>query len=172
MAARSTGMPGGQAVHHDGQRGAVGLSGIEEAQHRKPGECSVSSTARWSSPLLAFLTVLFHLAFILFVIFGGFLVARRPRLAPLHLACAAWGAYVALANRICPLTPLENWFRQRGGAAGYAGDFLEHYLLAVIYPTGLTASTQQGARGGRHRPERRRLRLDAADAAPAPAPRL
>jgi hypothetical protein len=93
--------------------------------------------------LLAFLTVLFHLAFIVFVIFGGFLVVRRPRLAPAHLACAAWGAYVALANRICPLTPLENWFRKRGGGSGYNGDFLEHYLLAIIYPTGLTASTQR-----------------------------
>ena len=93
--------------------------------------------------VLALVTVLFHLAFILFVVFGGFLVARRPRLAPVHLACAAWGAYVALANRICPLTPLENWFRQRGGGSGYSGDFLEHYLLAIVYPTGLTASTQR-----------------------------
>jgi hypothetical protein len=93
--------------------------------------------------LLAFVTVLFHLAFILFVIFGGFVVARRPRLAPVHLACAAWGAYVSLANRICPLTPLEKWFRRQGGQAGYPGDFIEHYLLAVIYPTGLTATTQQ-----------------------------
>jgi hypothetical protein len=92
---------------------------------------------------LAFVTVLLHLAFILFVVFGGLLVARRPRLAPLHLACAAWGAYVSLANRICPLTPLENWFRRQGGAAGYRGDFLEHYLLAIVYPTGLTAATQQ-----------------------------
>jgi hypothetical protein len=93
--------------------------------------------------LLAFLTVLAHLSFILFVVFGGLLVARRPRLAPVHLACAAWGAYVALANRICPLTPLENWFRQRGGGPGYTGDFLEHYLLAIVYPTGLTAGTQR-----------------------------
>lgn len=93
--------------------------------------------------LLAFVTVLFHLAFILFVIFGGVFVARRPRLAPVHLACAAWGAYVALANRICPLTPLENWFRRRGGGSAYAGDFLEHYVLAIVYPTGLTAGVQQ-----------------------------
>ena len=93
--------------------------------------------------MLAFVTVLLHLAFILFVIFGGLAVARWRRLAPLHLACAAWGAYVALANRICPLTPLENWFRQKGGGAGYSGDFLEHYLLAVVYPTGLTATTQR-----------------------------
>lgn len=93
--------------------------------------------------VLAFITVLFHLAFILFVIFGGLLVAHRPRLAPVHLGCAAWGAYVALANRICPLTPLENWFRQKGGGSGYSGDFLEHYLLAIVYPTGLTAGTQR-----------------------------
>ncbi len=93
--------------------------------------------------LLAFATVLLHLSFILFVIFGGLLAARRPRLAPLHLACAAWGAYVSLANRICPLTPLENAFRRRAGQAGYDGGFLEHYMLAVIYPSGLTATTQQ-----------------------------
>ena len=92
---------------------------------------------------LAFVTVLFHLSFILFVIFGGLAVARWPRLLPLHLACAAWGAYVALANRICPLTPLEKWFRRQAGQSGYHGGFLEHYMLAVIYPTGLTAVTQQ-----------------------------
>jgi hypothetical protein len=91
---------------------------------------------------LAFVTVLSHLAFILFVIFGGLVALRRPRLAPLHLAAAAWGAYVSLANRICPLTPLEKWFRARAGQAGYEGGFLEHYMLAVIYPTGLTASAQ------------------------------
>lgn len=92
---------------------------------------------------LALVTVLLHFCFIVFVIFGGFGVARCPRLAPLHLACAAWGAYVSLANWICPLTPLEKWFRREGGGMAYAGDFLEHYLLAVIYPTGLTAGTQR-----------------------------
>jgi hypothetical protein len=97
---------------------------------------------------LALVTVLLHLSFILFVVFGGFAVARRPRLAALHLACVAWGAYVSLANRICPLTPLENWFRRRAGAEGYAGDFLQHYLLAVIYPTGLTVTAQQALGAG------------------------
>lgn len=97
---------------------------------------------------LAFVTVLFHLCFILFVIFGGFAVARRPRLAPLHLACAAWGAYVALAHRVCPLTPLENWFRRQGGGSAYRGDFLEHYLLAVVYPSGLTADIQAALGAG------------------------
>ncbi len=91
---------------------------------------------------LAFLTVLLHLCFILFVVFGGFAVLRRPRLAPLHIASALWGAYVSLAHRICPLTPLEKWFRRQGGGAAYPGDFIEHYLLAVIYPKGLTATTQ------------------------------
>src|SRR5688572_10516827 len=93
--------------------------------------------------LLAFVTVLFHLAFILFVVFGGFVAARWRKVAPVHLACAAWGAYVSLANRICPLTPLENWFRRQGGGTAYAGDFLEHYLLAIVYPSGLTASVQR-----------------------------
>ena len=84
-----------------------------------------------------------HFAFVLFVVFGGFLLFRWPRVAWLHVPAVIWGVLVEFAGWICPLTPLENWFRQRGGGAGYSGDFLEHYLLAIIYPTGLTASTQR-----------------------------
>lgn len=83
-----------------------------------------------------------HLAFVLFVVLGGWLVVYRPRLAWLHVPALAWAAFAEFSGRICPLTPLEVALRQRAGEAGYAGDFVEHYLLALIYPGGLTGELQ------------------------------
>jgi len=83
-----------------------------------------------------------HLAFVLFVVCGGLLVLRTPRLAWLHLPAVAWGAFVELRGSICPLTPLEVTLRRGAGEAGYGGDFIEHYLVSLIYPAGLTRELQ------------------------------
>jgi len=83
-----------------------------------------------------------HLAFVLFALLGGLLVLRTPRLAWLPLPVVAWAAFVEFTGRICPVTPLEVALHQAAGDAGYAGDFVEHYLLAVIYPEGLTHDVQ------------------------------
>ncbi|KZE33274.1 DUF2784 domain-containing protein [Crenobacter luteus] len=83
-----------------------------------------------------------HLAFIVFVLLGGLAVRRWPRLAWLHLPAVAWGVTVELTQGVCPLTPLENALRRAAGDAGYAGGFVEHYLLALIYPDGLAAGHQ------------------------------
>jgi hypothetical protein len=91
---------------------------------------------------LADLVLVVHLAFILFVIAGGVAVARWPRLAWLHVPAALWGAVIELADWICPLTPLENWLRRKAGAGGYEEGFLEHYLLPIVYPAGLTREIQ------------------------------
>jgi hypothetical protein len=92
--------------------------------------------------LLADLVLVAHLAFIVFVALGGLLVLRRPRLARLHLPALAWGALSEFAGLVCPLTPLENGLRRMGGGAGYGGDFIGHYLTALIYPEGLTRNLQ------------------------------
>lgn len=92
--------------------------------------------------LLADIVVVIHLAFIIFVIAGGLLLFRRPRLAWLHLPAAAWGALVEIMGWPCPLTPLENRFRELGGGTSYEGDFIAHYLLPIIYPENLTATIQ------------------------------
>ncbi len=76
-----------------------------------------------------------HLGFVLFVLLGGLLVLRWRRLAPVHLACAAYGVAIEIGGWVCPLTPLENALRRRAGAAGYTGGFVEHYLLPVLYPS-------------------------------------
>lgn len=92
--------------------------------------------------LLADLLVVVHLAFVLFVVCGGLLALRWPRVAWLHLPAAAWGAAIELAGWVCPLTPLEVRFRRLGGGAGYEGGFVENYLLPVLYPRGLTREVQ------------------------------
>lgn len=82
--------------------------------------------------------LLLHLAFTLFTVLGGLLVLRRPSLLWVHLIAVLWGAVVEWADWICPLTPLENALRIRGGEAGYAGGFIEHYVSLVLYPENLT----------------------------------
>jgi len=92
--------------------------------------------------LAADAVVLLHLGFILFVLLGGLLVLRWPRLAWLHLPAAGWGMAVEFLHLYCPLTPLENHFRLAAGEQGYSGGFIEHYLIPLIYPTGLTEAIQ------------------------------
>jgi len=94
--------------------------------------------------LLADVVVLLHGAFILFVVGGVVFVARWRRLLPAHLLCVAWGAWSEFTGTVCPLTPLENQFRQLAGNSGYQGGFIEHYLIPVIYPAGLTSELQTG----------------------------
>jgi hypothetical protein len=91
---------------------------------------------------LADLLVGLHFLFVLFVVGGGFLTWRWPRVAWAHVPVALWGALIELAGWICPLTPLENDLRRAAGDAGYAGGFIEHYVIPVVYPAGLTREIQ------------------------------
>ncbi len=92
--------------------------------------------------LLADLTLLLHLAFILFAVLGGLLVLRWRRLIWVHLTAVIWAALIEFAGWVCPLTPLENHFRRLAGQRGYEGGFIEHYLVRIIYPAGLTREMQ------------------------------
>ena len=83
-----------------------------------------------------------HLAFIVFVLAGGFLVLHRPIWAAAHLPALAWGAFAELTGTVCPLTPLENSLRRAAGSTGYEGSFIEHYLVPLIYPDALTPRVQ------------------------------
>ena len=83
-----------------------------------------------------------HLAFIMFVALGGLAVLRWPRLAFAHLPAVAWGVALEFNGWLCRLTPLENALRRAAGEAGYDGGFIEHYLIALIYPAGLTPTIQ------------------------------
>ncbi|HKV10313.1 MAG TPA: DUF2784 domain-containing protein [Thermoanaerobaculia bacterium] len=92
--------------------------------------------------LLADFVVVLHFGFVLFVVLGGLFALRWPRAAWFHLPAAIWGAGIEFLQGICPLTPLENHLRKLGGEGGYAGGFVEHYVLPVLYPAGLTRGVQ------------------------------
>jgi len=92
--------------------------------------------------LLADAVVAFHFAFIVFVVAGGLLVLWRRGWALLHLPAVAWGAWTEFTGTICPLTPWEQALRRQAGEAGYAGGFVEHYLVPLIYPAALTPGLQ------------------------------
>jgi hypothetical protein len=91
---------------------------------------------------LADLVVVAHLVFVLFVMLGGFLVLRRKGWAWVHVPAVLWAALIEFSGWACPLTPLENWFRERGGGIGYQSSFIEQYLLPLLYPTLLTRRLQ------------------------------
>jgi hypothetical protein len=91
---------------------------------------------------LADLVVVLHFGFIVFALFGALLALRWPGVLWAHAPAAIWAVAIELGGWICPLTPLENSLRRTGGAAGYPSGFIEHYLLPVIYPPGLTREVQ------------------------------
>ena len=92
--------------------------------------------------VLADLVVVAHLVFILYALFGGLVGLWKRWGLYVHLPTAVWIAVIEFQDWICPLTPLENRLRAAGGALGYDGGFVEHYLIPLIYPPGLTRSVQ------------------------------
>ena len=92
--------------------------------------------------LLADALAVLHLGFVVFVVCGGLLVLWRRWMAFVHLPAAAWGVYIEFAGWICPLTPLENRLRELGGGTAYSGDFVERYLIPVLYPSDLRRDVQ------------------------------
>jgi hypothetical protein len=92
--------------------------------------------------LLADCVVLVHVAFVAFVVLGGFLTWRWRGVLWVHVPCALWGIAIEFGGWVCPLTPLENALSARAGLEGYAGGFVEHYIIPVLYPAGLTRPSQ------------------------------
>ncbi len=86
--------------------------------------------------------VVFHLAFVLFVVLGGLLVLRWRWVGLLHLPAAAWGVLIEYAGWVCPLTPWEQRLRMAAGEASYTDSFTAHYILPLLYPAGLTRGVE------------------------------
>ncbi len=92
--------------------------------------------------MTADLIVIVHFAFLLFASFGALLAMRWRWIPWVHVPAVVWGTFVEVTGRICPLTPLENRFRAAAGRAPYHGDFVEHYIMPVLYPSALTRERQ------------------------------
>lgn len=95
-----------------------------------------------SHALLADVVVVLHVLFVLFVVLGGLMLGRWPRLAWLHLPAVAWGVLIEILGWTCPLTPLENHLRRLAGEAGYETGFITHYLTPLLYPPALDRPVQ------------------------------
>ena len=91
---------------------------------------------------MADFVVALHVAFVLFVVLGGLLTLRWPRIIWLHVPAVIWGALIEFTGWMCPLTPLEHRLRRAGGGTDYEGDFIAQYILPVLYPDGLTRRDQ------------------------------
>jgi uncharacterized protein DUF2784 len=83
-----------------------------------------------------------HFAFVLFAVLGAFLLLRWPAFVWLHAPAVIWAAFIEFSGAVCPLTPLEVALRQQAGQAGYAGGFIDHYVVSLLYPEGLTPDMQ------------------------------
>jgi hypothetical protein len=92
--------------------------------------------------IAADVVVVLHLFFVIFVVVGGLGGLWRPKVLWFHIPALFWGVLIEFSGWICPLTPLENFLRHKGGGAGYSGGFIEHLILPVLYPTGLTRTMQ------------------------------
>ncbi len=84
--------------------------------------------------LFADIILIIHFCFILFVVFGGFLLFRWRNLWKIHLPAVIWSFLVQYFVWICPLTIWENNLRESGGQTGYESGFIEFYLEKLIYP--------------------------------------
>ena len=92
--------------------------------------------------VLAEVVLAVHFAFVLFAVLGGIGVIFRPVVAWIHVPAVVWAALIEFAGWICPLTPLENLLRAKGGLNGFETGFVEHYILPVLYPEALTRNLQ------------------------------
>lgn len=92
--------------------------------------------------IFADIVVLIHLAFVIFAVLGALLAFWRRWIVWLHLPAFLWAVWIEFSGGICPLTPLENWLRIKGGQGAYEGDFVAVYLLPILYPAGLTRNVQ------------------------------
>ena len=83
-----------------------------------------------------------HATFVMFVVFGALIALRWKSIIWIRIPCVAWGVVLEFQGWICPLTYLENDLLEAGGASGYSGSFIQHYLHPLVYPPGITAETQ------------------------------
>lgn len=90
----------------------------------------------------AYLVVVSHLTFIVFVLTGGYLAWRWQTVLPFHIAAVAISGGLALAGLDCPLTNVEKWFRRHAGDPVYRGGFIAHYLV----PGGMTSGVRLALR--------------------------
>ena len=93
--------------------------------------------------MLADAIVIVHAAYVAFVVDGliailiggamGWRWTRSLAFRVAHLAAIALVCIESIVGVMCPLTSLEDWMRERGGAATYPGDFVGYWAHRLIF---------------------------------------
>lgn len=92
---------------------------------------------------LANLVLALHVCIVLFVV-GGLLLIMIGNIKQWHWVNLRWFRYLHLTAILvviaetwlgwtCPLTTLEMWLRAKAGSTVYPGNFIEHWLQALLY---------------------------------------
>ena len=79
--------------------------------------------------LAANLTLIIHLVFIIFVVFGALLFFASTKIIYIHFPALVWGIYMELSHSICFLTYFENWFLYKANLTTYPGGFIQNYIV-------------------------------------------
>ena len=93
--------------------------------------------------MLADAVVIVHAAYVAFVVGGliailiggamGWRWTRSFAFRVAHLTAIALVCIESVVGVMCPLTSLEDWMRERGGAARYPGDFIAYWAHRMIF---------------------------------------
>ena len=86
---------------------------------------------------LARLVAASHLGYIVFLLVGGFMARRWPKLTKWHLGAIGVAGVVNITGSDCPLTVWEKWFLRHAGQEPYETGFISHYLVEPVYPPGI-----------------------------------
>ena len=83
---------------------------------------------------LADLVVGVHYAYMAYLVVGGFLAWRWRRTIWLHVAAAVWAMLIIVTKVPCPLTALQNHFRENAGQRPLSASFIDTYIRGTFYP--------------------------------------
>jgi uncharacterized protein DUF2784 len=83
---------------------------------------------------LADLVVGVHYTYMAYLVVGGFLAWRWRRTIWLHVAAAIWAMLIIVTKVPCPLTALQNHFRENAGQRPLSSSFIDAYIRGTFYP--------------------------------------
>ncbi len=84
--------------------------------------------------IAADITVVLHLLWILFLVFGAFIGRRFKWVKRLHFGGIIFAIVIQALGWYCPLTYLEIWLRRMHDSShSYTGSFIIHYLERIVY---------------------------------------
>ena len=94
--------------------------------------------------MLAQVVLALHVAFLCYVVLGGFLAWRWPRAWWPHMLAVGWAALGLLVRLACPLTEWQDALRRRGGLPGLPHGFIGTYVVGPVVPPGWVPAARVG----------------------------